>query len=129
MTRYRALVLENLDGLETPCSALFIAHEVRERCDQATVYRALHWLEAQGHVESFILHCREHGTERYYVHRKLSHRHWFHCTLCHRFLDLGSCTMESQIRHWEKSFGIIACSHELHVTGLCATCSSSTASK
>jgi Fur family ferric uptake transcriptional regulator len=122
MTRIRQLVLDRLTRAETPCSALGAARDLQADCDQATVYRALHWLEGHDYLESFVLHCHEHGTERYYLPRGLAHRHWFHCEACHVFIDLGVCTLEERIHHWEQTLGLSVRIHSLQVTGLCASC-------
>ncbi len=122
MTRIRAMVLKHLSGMEKPRSALDVAQDLKSHCDQATVYRALHWLETRGQLESFVLHCHAHGTERYYIHCERAHRHWFHCVSCHAFIDLGACTLESNIRQWERSRGLTVQAHALQVTGLCGDC-------
>lgn len=122
MTRARNLVLDLLSRGGQPCSALAVARDLAACCDQATVYRALHWLEGHGHLESFVLHCQDHGTERYYTAGSSSHRHWFHCVACHRFIDLGTCTLEPLVRQWEAGLDLAIQTHALQVTGLCGPC-------
>ena len=122
MTRARKQVLEGVGASGVPCTAGQLAQQLSTVCDQATVYRALHWLEGQGLVGSFIFHCADHGTERYYVATGLAHRHWFHCEQCHRFFDLGACTLESAIALWQKTLGIEVRSHNLQLSGLCSRC-------
>ncbi len=106
MTRAREAVLAAIGGA----------------CDQATVYRALHYLEESGRAESFVLHCSEHGVERYYAPAASAHRHWFHCESCHRFLDLGSCRLGPMLGEVEAETGVRVMRHTLYMTGLCPAC-------
>ncbi|TFG83049.1 MAG: transcriptional repressor, partial [Spirochaetales bacterium] len=87
MTRARSLVLGALEDASEPLSAAGVLAAIDSACDQATVYRALGYLESRGKAESFVLHCDEHGTERFFAAGIAGHRHWFHCEACHRFLD------------------------------------------
>ena len=91
-------------------------------CSRATVYRALRWLEERGFAESFALHCEEHGTERYYVRSAETHRHWFHCESCHRFIDLGACRIEGLSAQLEKDLGVRINRHILYFVGCCPSC-------
>jgi Fur family ferric uptake transcriptional regulator len=97
-------------------------------CDQVTVYRSLHFLEENGLADSFILHCAEHGTERYYTavdsqkDGSSGHHHWFHCEICHRFLDLGDCQLHTLVAGYEATHQITVKSHTLYFTGICADC-------
>jgi len=127
MTKARAMVLSLLKKKEgQPLSATAIASDLRDCMDQATVYRALHFLEENGHTESFILHCLSHGTERYYSLLDNSsntvHRHWFHCESCHSFTDLGECLLDSVISGYEKDHNLSVHTHTLYLTGLCPSC-------
>lgn len=122
MTRAREAALEVLRGAGTPLSAAGVLETLGACCDQATVYRTLHYLEARGLAESFTLHCEEHGTERYYVAAEAGHRHWFHCEACHRFVDLGGCRIEGLAADLEAELGLRVRRHVLYFTGLCPDC-------
>lgn len=128
MTRSRKQVLAVLQRARQPLSAAAVHHELGLCCDQATVYRTLHYLEEQDLAESFVLHCSEHGTERYYTAilgedgEPLPHRHWFHCTRCHAFIELGNCAVSAMVRAFEDSQHVSVEHHVLYLTGLCHTC-------
>ena len=123
MTKARNAVKSLLDGAEKPLSALELAERVGGLCDPATIYRSLHYLEDSGWAESFVLHCSAHGTERYYVSREASHRHWFHCERCHSFVDLGACRIGPLLQAMESEAGVEIRHHALYATGLCKACS------
>jgi Fur family ferric uptake transcriptional regulator len=124
MTRARQAVLDILTAAEGPLSVAAIHGLGGSRFDQVTVYRALYWLEDNGYAESFVLHCSEHGTERFFTGRsgEKAHRHWFHCETCHRFTDMGACVLESLVEGYEKQLGVSIKTHTLTFTGLCGEC-------
>ena len=123
MTKARAAVLTALDAASEPLSANAVFGRIGSRCcDQATVYRALDWLEDAGKAESFVLRCSEHGTERYFVSTARPHRHWFHCESCHRFLDLGECELAAMAERIERERGLRVRRHSLSFSGLCPEC-------
>lgn len=124
MTKARAAVLALLDAAGEPLPASSLASRLGELCDQATVYRALHHLEDAGLAESFVLHCAEHGTERYYASTKAEHRHWFHCEVCHRFVDLGACRIGGLVAEFERELGLRVSRHTMYLSGVCAACAS-----
>jgi Fur family ferric uptake transcriptional regulator len=120
-------LLELLKESKEPVSASMLSGDPSLPFDQATIYRNLHYLEEQGFAESFILHCTEHGTERYYSYRSRSagvHHHWFHCEKCHTFIDLGGCAYQEQMKDWEKQYGFTISDHTFFLTGICASCKS-----
>ncbi len=122
MTRARKAALDALVAAERPLSAAGVCAAIDLDCDQATVYRALHYLEERELAESFILHCDEHGTERYYVSAGAGHNHWFHCEACHRFIDLGKCRIGDLAAEIERENGVQVRRHVLYFTGLCGNC-------
>lgn len=122
MTKARKAALEALGSAAEPLSAAGIMAAIGACCDQATVYRALHYLESSGFAESFVLHCHEHGTERYYVSAAIAHRHWFHCESCHRFMDLGVCKLGRIVDDLEVELGLKVHRHVMYLTGLCGAC-------
>lgn len=122
MTRARAAVLSALEASAEPLSASRVVGKLEGVCDQATVYRALHYLEEARLAESFVLYCTQHGVERYYASSKAAHRHWFHCESCHRFVDLGACRLGGLIADVEKEMGLRVSRHTLYLSGICADC-------
>lgn len=128
MTEARKRVLEILSLAAEPLSAQAIFSRTGTSFDQATVYRTLHYLEDKGFCESFVLHCREHGTERFFSlslsvdGKSLPHRHWFHCERCHGFSDLGTCAIESLTERYERERELIVHTHTLYFTGVCKEC-------
>ncbi len=122
MTKARTAVQETLEAAGEPLSAADVVTRCGNSCDQATVYRALHYLEDIGQAESFVLHCREHGVERYYSSSASQHRHWFHCESCHRFIDLGACKIGGIVSAVESDLDIKVTRHTLYLTGVCKGC-------
>lgn len=125
MTKAREAVLSAVDAAATPLAAADVATALAGVCDQATVYRALHYLEGSGALESFVLYCAEHGVERYYVTKKALHRHWFHCESCHRFLDIGVCKVGGLVSEVERKLGVTVTDHSFYLVGRCPSCLSS----
>jgi len=129
MTKARKATLDTLVDAPEPLSATAVSARLGELCDQATVYRTLHFLEEKGFAESFVLHCEEHGTERYYSairaddsDREIPHRHWFHCEACHRFIAIGACTVSQLVERFEQEQSVSVSRHVLYFTGLCSDC-------
>ena len=122
MTKAREAALAALRASAEPLSAAGVLSAIGMDCDQATIYRALHYLEERDLAESFILHCDEHGTERYYVSAGTQHSHWFHCESCHRFIDLGRCRIGDLAADIEQERGMLVRRHVLYFTGLCPDC-------
>lgn len=122
MTKARAQVLGCVSSAKEPVSAKQVWTSLGNEYDQATIYRALHYLEERGNLDSFILHCVEHGTERYYVLHTAEHRHWFHCEGCHRFFDLGLCRFEELMAQVGAEKGLTITSHTFYATGYCPEC-------
>jgi Fur family transcriptional regulator, ferric uptake regulator len=128
MTKARQATLDILRSAQEPLSASAVLDHIGECCDQVTVYRSLHFLEESGLANSFVLHCEEHGTERYYtaldspIDGFSGHHHWFHCEKCHRFLDLGDCQLHRLVEEYEATHQIIVKSHTLYFTGICSNC-------
>jgi len=122
VTKARTAALAAINGANEPLSAAGVLDAIGACCDQATVYRALHYLESSGYAESFVLHCEEHGTERYYVSAAAVHRHWFHCESCHRFIALGACRLGGIVKDLEAELDLKVSRHIMYLTGLCETC-------
>lgn len=127
MTKARRATLKVLQEADRPLSAGEITERLEITCDPVTVYRTLHYLEEHNYTDSFILHCTEHGTERYYTASKhtadsCNHHHWFHCERCHTFIDLGDCRIEPLVEGYQERLGISVTGHTLYLTGLCPRC-------
>jgi Fur family ferric uptake transcriptional regulator len=122
VTKARKAAFDALGKASAPLSAAGVLSAIGACCDQATVYRALHYLESAGLAESFVLHCDEHGTERYYVSATAVHRHWFHCESCHSFIDLGACRLGDLVQDLEAERGLKVNRHVMYLTGLCKAC-------
>jgi Fur family transcriptional regulator, ferric uptake regulator len=126
MTKTRKAVLDILMLQQEPSTAQQLYTHMQSSCDQVTVYRTLRYLEEAGFAESFVLHCSEHGTERYYcVSGTDKHRHWFHCESCHCFIDMGNCQLEKMVRQYEADHSLKILNHTLYFTGLCTDCAKS----
>jgi len=129
MTKARKATLALLRQAEQPLSATEIVSRLTLACDPVTIYRTLHYLEDHGFADSFILHCTEHGTERYYTatdssqEHHFSHHHWFHCEKCHRFIDFGNCQLKALVDTYEREHGLKVTGHTLYFTGICPSCS------
>jgi len=122
VTRARSAVLGALEGSAEPLSAAGVIGLLGGACDQATVYRALDFLEREGLAESFIIHCESRGTERFYSPKRAAHSHWFHCVSCHRFIDVGACGLGPALERIGAGKGVEVRSHTLYFTGLCGPC-------
>lgn len=128
-TQARQAIIQALADASAPLTAKSIYQALGVTTDPATVYRNLHMLEENGLVDSFILHCADHGTEWYYTAcpeidsaGHPAHRHWFHCESCHNFTDLGSCKLAELVSDYEKTYGLSVLTHTLYLTGICAKC-------
>lgn len=124
MTKIRQATLDVITVAGHPLSANEVLARILLPCNPATIYRSLHYLEGKGYAHSFVLHCAEHGTERYYMATtpENHHHHWFHCEQCHRFIDLGDCSLAPLIQEYQEKLGIQVTRDTLYLTGICATC-------
>ncbi len=123
MTKARKTIFLALENAREPISASELAKQLSDFCDPATVYRNLHYLEKNNLATSFILHCSEHGTERYYSAKEGNdHHHWFHCEHCHCFIDLGGCIYAGYVRQLEAEHGFRVNDHTFYLTGICQRC-------
>ncbi len=124
MTKIRRGLLQILEQASEPLSVSALLQHPEVGCNQATVYRSLHYLEQSGYLDSFVLHCTDHGTERYYsaVTEASKHTHWFHCTVCHRFTDIGACLLDEELKRWERQYGFTITDHTFFLTGVCDRC-------
>lgn len=121
MTKARRAILDVLEQAHEPISVADLSKKLADFCDPATVYRNVRYLENKNLATSFILHCSEHGTMRYYT--AYEHHHWFHCEQCHCFIDLGTCAFEREMKQFEKEHGFTVRDHTFYLTGMCQNCS------
>ncbi|MDD4574232.1 MAG: transcriptional repressor [Sphaerochaeta sp.] len=123
MTKARKAILARLKSAKQPISVTELAKQLSDFCNPATVYRNLHYLESNNLATSFVLHCSDHGTERYYSAKEgKGHHHWFHCESCHQFIDLGGCFYTEQMRQFETKHGFTVHDHTFYLTGVCEDC-------
>ena len=89
-----------------------------ESLGQRTVYRVVRRLQEEGEITSVTVPG---GTDRYELTSVASkHHHHFHCTGCDRFFDVHGCPggLDKIVPN-----GFQLESHELTLSGLCASCS------
>lgn len=122
LTGHRQRVLDHLRHSQEPLSALDLYHALSDAMNLATVYRALPVLEAEGLVEGLSVDCVHEGTTRYYLAAGEGHRHFFHCTACHRFFSLGDCDIHGLVDQFQTSSGHRVEGHSLSLTGVCQAC-------
>lgn len=125
LTGHRRRVLQALGEAPGPVSALDLYKVLSDDMNLATVYRALPVLEAEGLVEGFTVDCHLEGTTRYFLTRNEEHRHFFHCTHCHRFFPLDTCGLAPVIEGFQQRSGHRVEAHSLSLTGTCRDCLSS----
>ncbi len=122
LTGHRQRVLQCLQNSEAPLSALDLYRSLSDTMNLATVYRALPVLEQEGLVEALSVDCVHEGTTRYFLAAGGGHRHFFHCTRCHRFYSLGDCDIHSLIGAFQATSGHRVEGHSLSLTGICREC-------
>ncbi len=83
--------------------------------DQATVYRNLNRLLAEGAV----LQVHHPTLGALYERTGKQHHHHFHCRVCNRLLELPGCAVDAENAAPE---GFKTESHELFLSGVCADC-------
>lgn len=122
MTRIRKILLRYINDADTPLSAQEVFSGSESGADLATVYRALHYFELHGLVESFTYHCDKEGTLRYYYPLKQEHTHFFHCASCHMFIPLGPCMLHAIEDELQHHYNVEIQRHVLYFTGYCSEC-------
>ncbi|MBN2737291.1 MAG: transcriptional repressor [Spirochaetales bacterium] len=123
MTRIRQSILDLIENSKKPMSAAQVYKESSESADLATIYRGLQYLEDKQYLESFVFACDcRGGIERYYTLRAAAHKHYFHCSHCHRFFPLKNCPIDSSIEKMEKDNAFKISRHFLTLTGTCRDC-------
>jgi Fur family ferric uptake transcriptional regulator len=125
MTGQRRLILESLAALPGHPTAEEV-HVRAARWDPAlnlsTVYRTLHWLEAEGLVEPrrFPGHGRH---DHFDLARPRGHHH-FLCSQCQRVVEFDEPGIESIVRAYARRNKLRVTSTSLVLYGVCAECGS-----
>ncbi len=90
-------------------------------CDLATVYRALHLLEALGMVKRFDLGD---GVARFELLAEGDdgHHHHLVCTRCAGVVEIEGCSMHELEEQLAARNGFKAVTHKLEFFGLCPQC-------
>lgn len=122
MTRIRKLLLRYINDATQPLTANDIFVHSNSEADLATIYRALHYFEQHGFVESFSYHCEKEGTLRYYYPMREEHTHFFHCASCHMFIPLGPCMLHTLEEELQAQYNVEISRHVLYFTGFCKEC-------
>lgn len=122
LTGHRQRVLQCLQNSDSPLSAIDLYRALSDTMNLATIYRALPVLEKEGLIEALSVDCNHEGTTRYYRAAGDGHRHFFHCTQCHRFFALGGCDLHPLIDAFQVESGHRVEGHSLSLTGVCRGC-------
>ncbi len=126
MTGQRRLILETLTALPAHPTAEEV-HARATRRDPAlnlsTVYRTLHWLEAEGLVEP--RRFRGHGRHDHFDLAGARGHHHFLCTHCQRVAEFDSPQVDEVARGYARRHGAKVSEASLVVYGLCADCAAS----
>lgn len=91
------------------------------RCDLATVYRAMHLLEAIGMVKQFDFGD---GIARFeLIHEgEDSHHHHLVCTCCAEIVEIEECGLDKLEKNIAAKNGFAGVTHKLEFFGLCPDC-------
>ncbi|OGO48220.1 MAG: hypothetical protein A2Z30_05155 [Chloroflexi bacterium RBG_16_64_43] len=123
MTGQRRLILETLTALPAHPTAEEV-HARAARRDSAlnlsTVYRTLHWLEAEGLVEP--RRFRGHGRHDHFDLAGAHGQHHFLCTKCQRVLEFDEPQVEAVARGYARRHAVKVHEASLVLYGLCAEC-------
>lgn len=121
LTNNREKVLGFIKKTSVPVSAKDINNYFNKKMDLVTVYRSLQYLEKNGYINGFTLSCSKEGTNRFYYKAADPHVHFFHCNICHKFLQLDDCCINIDEKI-EKKYNIKINTHTLYYTGVCRDC-------
>lgn len=119
-TRQRAAiarVLAEARGPLLPETVLRRAQQHAPRLGQATVYRTLKRLAADGAIRAVRL-----ADERVRYEAAKGHHHHFHCRGCDEVLDVAGCGLPPPSLAGPLPPGFTVERHELILIGLCARC-------
>jgi Fur family transcriptional regulator, ferric uptake regulator len=116
----RQKILKYVQKASSPVSARSIHKKMGKGVAFSTVYRALWFLEENGHVEGFSLSCGPCGKDRFFIDASRGHVHYFHCDVCHSFTEIDGCVVK--VKDIERKLGAVVKRHILLYSGLCRTC-------
>lgn len=122
MTTKRQNILNILKSEGLPLSAAQVHAKLKKKVDLATVYRGLQYLLDKNYLESFIFECDNRGIERYYILKKVDHRHYLHCNKCHNFFPIDTCPLSDSLKSIQKQYNFKINNHFLTLVGLCRDC-------
>lgn len=123
MTGQRRLILETLTALPAHPTAEEVHARAARRdptLNLTTVYRTLHWLEAQGLVEP--RRFRGHGRHDHFDLAGAHGHHHFLCTQCQRVLEFDEPQVEAVARSYARRQAVKVHDASLVLYGLCAEC-------
>lgn len=110
--------LDEADGPLLPDEILEAAQADCPSLGQATVYRELKRLQAEGEIQRVVA---ADGRARFEPTQE--HHHHFQCESCQRVYDIPGCTADTAAFTKRMPRGFRVESHEVWLHGTCATCS------
>jgi Fur family transcriptional regulator, ferric uptake regulator len=122
ITGPRAAILEILRQHPHPLTNKEILTALpRNRCDLATVYRAMHLLEALGMVKRFDFGD---GKARFELvgEGNDGHHHHLVCTRCAGVIEIEECFPSRIEKHIAAANGFKSVTHKLEFFGVCPEC-------
>ena len=122
ITGPRAAILEILRRHPHPLTNREIYSEMpADRCDLATIYRAMHLLEEMGMVKRFDFGD---GAARFELvgEGDDGHHHHLVCTKCSEVVEIDDCFPEKIERQIAEKNGFRAVTHKLEFFGICPEC-------
>jgi Fe2+ or Zn2+ uptake regulation protein len=123
MTGQRRLILETLTALPAHPTAEEVHARAARRdpvLNLSTVYRTLHWLEAEGLVEP--RRFRGHGRHDHFDLAGAHGEHHFLCTQCQRVVEFDAPQVEAVARSYARRHAVKVHDASLVLYGLCAEC-------
>jgi Fur family ferric uptake transcriptional regulator len=122
ITGPRAAILEILRRHRHPLTNREIFSELPgDRCDLATIYRAMHLLEEMGMVKRFDFGD---GAARFELvgENDDGHHHHLVCTQCAEVVEIEECFPEKIEKRIAAQNGFKAVTHKLEFFGICPDC-------
>ena len=124
VTPQRVTIVEELAREDNDATAAQLYDRLRRKgvnIGQATVYRTLALLHEKAAVDTLS----HHAGELCYRLCSETHHHHLMCTKCHRVVELDDCDLDRWVQENAFRHGFVATSHEVEITGVCASCRSS----
>lgn len=122
ITGPRAAILEVLRRHPHPLTNREIRSEMpRDRCDLATIYRAMHLLEEMGLVKRFDFGD---GAARFELvgENDDGHHHHLVCMQCSKVVEIEECFPEQIEKQIAAQHGFKSVTHKLEFFGICPDC-------